>query len=187
MPLQKISEKSQATRISYTSTTLYATVISRLEKEFLSRPASTHSDLSFLLATPPSETLNAEVFKSNVRAAAGPHGFLQLHAFNHGDLLAMHGLNGGRGLQRIFVGNPMTAIDVLSRDLRVGLSAPVDILNIENEGGGTSVVWQDPLYRDDGVEQRCGVSAKCYKVGEWVRDGCHCRVGGLRLAMKGLQ
>jgi uncharacterized protein (DUF302 family) len=145
MPPQKISEPFRATRITYTSTAPYATAISRLEKEFLSRPASTHNNLSFLFAAPPSEAFTPEIFKSNVRAAAGPHGFMQLHAFNHGDLLALHGLNGGRGLQRILVGNPLTAVDVLSRDLRVALSAPVDMLIMENEAGGTSVVWRDPL------------------------------------------
>lgn len=57
----------------------------------------------------------------------------------------LHGVNGGRGVQRLLVGNPLTAVDLLSRDLKIGLSAPYDLLVLENEDGSSSVVYQDPM------------------------------------------
>jgi uncharacterized protein (DUF302 family) len=145
MPVNKVAEPFEGRRLNFSSKKPYDAVLAALAKNLGTQPDRDENDLSFLFATAPGESLTLDRFKSNVRASAGPKGLMQLLTVNHGLGLQMHGLNGGRGVKRLLIGNPLTAAELLQDDLRVGLSAPWDLLVMEREDGGTRIAYYDPL------------------------------------------
>jgi len=150
----KLEEPFQGNRLTFTSKVPFDTVLKRLGKELLDRPEDTHNNPSFLFAREtPDAPVNAEIFKSRVESAVGPAGLMQFYLFNHGDMLRMHGLNEGRGLRRILVGNPLIAMSLMSRDVRAGISAPVDVLVKENEDKSTSIIFHSPLAMMAGINK----------------------------------
>jgi len=105
-----------------------------------------------------------EAFISGVNEVIGPHGFMIFQEFNHGAWVPIFGVGGGLKEKRIILGNPLIAITILKRDLTAGLFVPVEILVMEREkNGGTVVIYTLPscliagLNRDEELVNSVGV------------------------------
>lgn len=89
-----------------------------------------------------------ENFEKSVNASLGPHDFMLFQQFDHGQWMKLYGVNGGRQVARIILGNPKIAITMLKHDVTAGLFVPVEVLVVEREDGeGTDVIQREfPTY-----------------------------------------
>jgi uncharacterized protein (DUF302 family) len=140
LPQNIASELYSGTRLTSTTKTPYATILSRFHSLVPS------ISLASLLNNPDRAT-----FESTVSSQIGPHGFALFFKIDHTNWIQFYpddssakGPNHGRALTRFVFGNPLIAITMIRQDVEAGLHAPIEMLLMETEDGGAKCVAQLP-------------------------------------------
>ncbi len=87
-------------------------------------------------------TSDWETYQAHVQAHVGPSGFMLFGALDHGGWIAKAGIE--REVLRVIIGNPLIAITMLRHDITAGLFAPVELLVVGEDTGGSSVTYVQP-------------------------------------------
>jgi uncharacterized protein (DUF302 family) len=124
----------QGVRIEVSALVLFDEVLSRLRRSIGS--ASGFAALS-------KEAITQAGFVRKVEEHVGDSGFMLFYEIDHGGWLPKFGIS--RRSVRWILGNPLIAITMIRHDITAGLFAPVEVLVIEEEGGGgTAVTYVRP-------------------------------------------
>lgn len=151
MTPQKLIVPITASRVTYKTSASFATVESRLVAS-IQRPSGPVAGPNPFTQIPALPSSRPE-FISSVEKVLGPHGFMEFYSVNHGAWLPIYepatsvSKVDGQALKakRFILGNPLMAITMLEHDLDAGLFVPVELLIVEDEGGGGSrVVYMLP-------------------------------------------
>ncbi|MBX9641495.1 MAG: DUF302 domain-containing protein [Mycobacteriaceae bacterium] len=81
-------------------------------------------------------------FQRTVESYEGPSGFMLFGLIDHGAWIAGAGIE--RRALRVILGNPLIAITMLRHDVTAGLFAPVELLILDEPGGGSSLTYVKP-------------------------------------------
>jgi uncharacterized protein (DUF302 family) len=81
-------------------------------------------------------------YQAAVERYVGPSGFMLFASFDHGDWITKAGID--QRVVRFIIGNPLIAITMLRHDVTAGLFAPVELLVVEEPGGGSSLTYVRP-------------------------------------------
>jgi uncharacterized protein (DUF302 family) len=84
-----------------------------------------------------------DTYQAAVESYVGPSGFMLFATFDHGAWIKKAGV--GQRVVRFIIGNPLIAITMLRHDVTAGLFAPVELLVVEEPGGGSSLTYIRPL------------------------------------------
>jgi len=90
----------------------------------------------------PKTTTEWSEYEQKVESHVGPSGFMLFTRFDHGAWLKNAGVS-AKAL-RVIVGNPLIAITMLRHDITAGLFAPVELLLLEEDDGGSSLTYVKP-------------------------------------------
>lgn len=159
LPPNTTLEPFTANRLVTTTTTPYATVLSRFRALVPPFPKSLLDGTHRTRAS----------YEATVNAAVGPHGFILFNEYNHGVWIKLFpeeketegsttstsvtnnrlnalgqnlaptngnldlslGPNGGLALHRFIFGNPLIAITMIREDVEAGLHVPIELLLVE--------------------------------------------------------
>jgi uncharacterized protein (DUF302 family) len=83
-----------------------------------------------------------ESYKQQVESHVGESGFTLFTMFDHGRWIKKTGIN--RNALRLILGNPLIAITMLRHDVSAGLFAPVELLVLQEDDGGSSITYVKP-------------------------------------------
>lgn len=81
-------------------------------------------------------------YQARVEPHVGPSGFMLFALIDHGSWLPTAGIH--RRALRVILGNPLIAITMLRHDVTAGLFAPVELLILDEPGGGSSLTYVKP-------------------------------------------
>ncbi|CAJ1496959.1 DUF302 domain-containing protein [[Mycobacterium] holstebronense] len=83
-----------------------------------------------------------ESYRDEVESHVGASGFMLFATFDHGGWITKAGID--RKVLRVIIGNPLIAITMLRHDVTAGLFAPVELLLVGEESGGSSLIYVKP-------------------------------------------
>ena len=83
-----------------------------------------------------------KAYREAVESYVGPHGFMLFGLFDHGGWITKAGID--RKVLRVIIGNPLIAITMLRHDVTAGLFAPVELLIVDGDSGGSSLIYVQP-------------------------------------------
>lgn len=86
--------------------------------------------------------LNLETFEKVLQSRIGTSGFMLFGELDYGMWLPFYGVR--RKAIRLILGNPLIAITMIRHDIEAALFAPVELLLVDNQGGGCTVVYDVP-------------------------------------------
>ena len=81
-------------------------------------------------------------YEAAVEPYVGPSGFMLFASFDHGAWISKAGID--QRVVRFIIGNPLIAITMLRHDVTAGLFVPVELLVVEEPGGGASLSYVRP-------------------------------------------
>ena len=87
-------------------------------------------------------TTDWESYRERVQTHVGPSGFMLFGSFDHGGWIAKAGIE--QRVLRVIIGNPLIAITMLRHDVTAGLFAPVELLIVSEDDGGSSLTYVQP-------------------------------------------
>jgi uncharacterized protein (DUF302 family) len=83
-----------------------------------------------------------EEYQSAVESHVGPSGFILFAKLDHGSWIKKAGID--QRVVRFIIGNPLIAITMIRHDITAALFAPVELLVVEEPGGGASLSYVRP-------------------------------------------
>ncbi len=134
LPPHITSEPYSGVRLTATTTTPYAAILARFHTLVPTINLASLLNIS-----------DRATFESTVSSQIGPHGFALFFNVDHTNWIQFYpddssanGPNHGRALTRFIFGNPLITITMIREDVEAGLHAPIEMLLVETESGGSN-------------------------------------------------
>ncbi len=121
-------------RLTFDSNKSFDDVVSSLLADVGDKPV--------LLNQVAAESESWESYKKAIESRVGPSGFSLFAIIDHGAWIKKVGIR--KKVVRFIIGNPAIAITMLRHDLTAGLFAPVELILIEEDDGGSSLTYVRP-------------------------------------------
>ena len=121
-------------RVRYESSHSYAELVAALLADI--------GDTPLLINTVAATNGDWESYRRDIEAHVGPSGFILFGLIDHGAWIGKAGID--RKALRVILGNPLIAITMIRHDVTAGLFAPVELLILDEPGGGSSLTYVQP-------------------------------------------